>query len=57
MVNVVTGIADTTHMEISSGLKEGDEVVTGPFSVVTRILKDGEKVRVEAPKKPGEKKK
>lgn len=57
MVNVVTGIADTTHMEISSGLKEGDEVVTGPFSVVTRILKDGDKVRVEAPKKPGEKKK
>jgi HlyD family secretion protein len=57
MVNVGTGIADTTHMEISSGLKEGDEVVTGPFSVVTRILKDGDKVRVEAPKKPGEKKK
>jgi HlyD family secretion protein len=57
MVNVGTGIADTTHMEISSGLKEGDEVVTGPFSVVTRILKDGEKVRIEAPKKPGEKKK
>lgn len=57
MVNVGTGIADTTHMEISSGLKEGDEVVTGPFSVVTRVLKDGEKVRIEAPKKPVEKKK
>jgi len=56
MVNVETGIADTTHMEIKSGLKQGDEIVTGPFSVVTRVLKDGDKVRVEAPKKPAEKK-
>ena len=57
MVNVGTGIADTTHMEITSGLKKDDEVVTGPFSTVTRVLKDGDKVRIEAPKKPGEKKK
>jgi HlyD family secretion protein len=57
MVNVSTGIADTTHMEITSGLKKDDEVVTGPFSVVTRVLKDGDKVRLEAPKKPAEKKK
>lgn len=56
MVNVETGIADTTHMEIKSGLKQGDEIVTGPFSVVTRVLKDGDKVRIEAPKKPAEKK-
>lgn len=57
MVNVETGIADTTHMEIKSGLKKDDEIVTGPFSVVTRVLKDGEKVRLEKPKKPDEKKK
>lgn len=57
MVNVETGIADTTHMEIKSGLKPDEEIVTGPFSVVTRVLKDGDKVRVEAPKKPDEKKK
>jgi HlyD family secretion protein len=56
MVNVETGIADTTHMEIKSGLKKDDEVVTGPFSVVTRVLKDGHKIRVEAPKKSPEKK-
>ncbi|RXK55762.1 efflux RND transporter periplasmic adaptor subunit [Oleiharenicola lentus] len=56
MVNVETGIADTTHMEIKSGLKKDDEIVTGPFSVVTRTLKDGDKVRLEAPKKPAEKK-
>jgi len=56
MVNVKTGIADTTHMEITEGLKKDDEVVSGPFSIITRVLKDGDKVRVEAPKKPGEKK-
>ncbi len=47
---VETGIGDTTHMEIKSGLKEGDEVVSGPFSAITRTLKDGEKVRLEKPK-------
>ncbi len=57
MVNVKTGIADTTHMEITEGLKKDDEVVSGPFSIITRVLKDGDKVRVEAPKKPGEQKK
>lgn len=56
MVNVETGIADTTHMEIKSGVKKDDEVVTGPFSVITRVLKDGHKIRVDAPKKPAEKK-
>ncbi|HWA28922.1 MAG TPA: efflux RND transporter periplasmic adaptor subunit [Lacunisphaera sp.] len=57
MVNVKTGIADSTHMEITEGIKKDDEVVSGPFSVVTRMLKDGDKVRLEAPKKPAEKKK
>ncbi len=57
MVNVETGIADTTHLEIKSGLKAGDEVVSGPFSVITRTLKDGAKVRLEKPKKKDEEKK
>ena len=56
-VPVETGIADTSHMEIKSGLKEGDEVVSGPFSVVTRTLKDGAKVKLQAPKKKDEPKK
>lgn len=47
---VETGIGDTSHMEIKSGLKEGDEVVSGPFSAITRTLKDGAKVRVDKPK-------
>ncbi|MBL9205819.1 MAG: efflux RND transporter periplasmic adaptor subunit [Opitutaceae bacterium] len=51
-VVVETGIADTTHMEIKKGIKEGEEVVSGSFSVITRTLKDGSKIRVEPPKKP-----
>jgi HlyD family secretion protein len=47
---VETGIGDTTHMEIKSGVKEGDEVVSGPFSAITRTLKDGAKVRLDKPK-------
>jgi HlyD family secretion protein len=51
MVPVETGIADTSHMEIKSGIKAGDEVVSGSFSVVTKTLKDGMKVQVDEPKK------
>jgi HlyD family secretion protein len=56
MVSVETGIADTSHMEIKSGVKEGDEIVSGSFSVVTKTLKDGMKVRVDLPPKKDDKK-
>jgi len=51
MVSVETGIADTTHMEIKTGVKDGDEIVSGSFSAITRTLKDGMKVKVDTPKK------
>ena len=57
MVSVETGIGDTTHMEIKSGIKDGDEVVSGPFSVIMRSLKDGAKIRIEKPKKNEDEKK
>ncbi len=50
MTAVETGVGDTTHIEIKSGLKAGDEVVSGPFSTITRVLKDGAKVRLDKPK-------
>ena len=56
MVTVETGIGDTSHLEIKSGVKEGDEIVSGPFSVITRVLKDGMKVRIDQPKPPVDKK-
>lgn len=56
MVKVETGVQDTTHIEIKSGLAAGDEVVSGSFSVITRTLKDDMAVTMEKPKKAPEKK-
>lgn len=55
-VPVETGIGDTAHIEIRSGIKAGDEVVTGSFSVITRTLKDGAAIRVDQPKADAAKK-
>jgi HlyD family secretion protein len=46
MVKVKTGIQDINHIEITSGLKEGQEVITGPYDVVSKTLKNGTKVKV-----------
>ncbi len=54
-VAVETGVQDTTHIEIKSGLKAGDTVVSGSFGVITRTLKDGMKVVLEQPKKDAKK--
>lgn len=56
MVPVETGVQDTSHIEIKSGIKVGDEVVSGSFGVITRTLKDDTPVRLEKPKKKDEKK-
>ncbi|RYZ36510.1 MAG: HlyD family efflux transporter periplasmic adaptor subunit, partial [Sphingobacteriales bacterium] len=41
MVEVKTGISDMDFIEILSGLKKGDEVITGPFRAVSKQLKNG----------------
>ena len=41
---VKTGIQDDTNIEIISGLKEGDDIITGPYNMVSRTLKPGDKV-------------
>jgi HlyD family secretion protein len=56
MQKVETGIADNTHMEVKSGVKAGDEVVSGSYAAISRKLKDGMKVRIEKPRKEEEKK-
>lgn len=48
MVEVSTGIADDTHMEIKSGLSGGEQVITGPYSAVSRRLEPGAKVQVSS---------
>lgn len=44
MSEVKTGIQDDTYIQVLSGVKEGDEVVKGPYTVVSRKLKQGDKV-------------
>jgi HlyD family secretion protein len=43
---VTTGIQNINYMEISSGLKEGEQVVTAPYTAVSKSLRDGRKVTV-----------
>ncbi|MEO5684416.1 MAG: efflux RND transporter periplasmic adaptor subunit [Chitinophagaceae bacterium] len=42
---VSTGIQDINYIEITSGLKPGDEVITGPYDVVSKTLKSGALVK------------
>ncbi|WP_320111565.1 efflux RND transporter periplasmic adaptor subunit [Draconibacterium orientale] len=37
---VETGIQDNNSIEILKGVKEGDEVVTAPYTIINRTLKD-----------------
>jgi HlyD family secretion protein len=40
-VEVTTGIQDDTYIQILSGLKGGEEVVSAPFAAISKTLKDG----------------
>ncbi len=54
-VPVATGIQGTSDAEVVSGLKEGDEVITGSYRVL-RTIRSGSSVKVDnsAPKKEDE---
>ncbi|WP_336516047.1 efflux RND transporter periplasmic adaptor subunit [Pollutibacter soli] len=45
-VKVRTDIQDINQIEIVDGLKEGEEVVTGPYTTVSKLLRDGMKVKI-----------
>ncbi|UAY54884.1 efflux RND transporter periplasmic adaptor subunit [Arachidicoccus terrestris] len=45
-VVVQTGIQDINYIEITSGLKTGDQIVTGSYDTVSKLLKAGDKVHV-----------
>ena len=45
MTEVKTGVSDTTHVAIVSGLSAKDQAVTGPFRTLKK-LKDGDSVEV-----------
>ena len=49
---VKVGIAGDKYFEVLSGLKAGDEVITGPFTNV-RNLRDGDDVKLDEKAQPG----
>lgn len=55
-VKVKTAIQDINNIEITEGLKEGDQVVSGPYEVVSKKLKAKDKVKVVGKKELFEKK-
>ncbi len=46
MVEVKTGISDYDNIEILTGISDSVEVITGPFLVVSKRLKSGDKVKL-----------
>jgi HlyD family secretion protein len=44
MREVKTGVSDFENIEILSGLKEGDEIISGPFLTVSKKLNNGDEV-------------
>ena len=52
-VPVTTGISGTTDIEVTGGLKQGDEIVTGSYKVL-RTLRNGASVKVDNSVKPKE---
>ncbi len=51
MKEVKTGISDYDNIEIISGLADSSEVITGPFLVVSKRLKEGDKVSLKKEEK------
>ena len=45
-VKVKTDIQDISYIEVTEGVKEGDEVVAAPYNVISKTLKDGMLVKV-----------
>lgn len=47
---VKTGIQDDTNIEIISGIEEGEEIITGPYNLVSKTLKSGDKIEKKGDK-------
>lgn len=53
---IKTGLSDFLNIEILEGLTEGEEIISGPYFVVSKELKEGDKVKLMEVKKPEVKK-
>ena len=48
---IKTGIQDDSNIEVLTGLKKGDVVITGPYTTVSKELNSGDKVKIKKDKK------
>ncbi len=46
MRKVKTGIQDNNYIEIKEGLKDGEQIVSGPYTAVSKTLKNRQKIKV-----------
>jgi HlyD family secretion protein len=46
MATVKIGISDDNYWEITDGLKEGQEIISGGYRAISRDLEDGKKVKI-----------
>ena len=51
MIPVKIGISDDSYWEITEGLKEGEEVVSGGYRAISKDLEDGKKISKGTPGK------
>lgn len=45
-VEVETGISDNSHIQVMSGLEDGQEVITGSYRILSRELNNGDPIKV-----------
>lgn len=45
-VEVQTGISNNTHIQVMSGLEEGQEIVTGSYRILSRLLNHNDEITV-----------
>ena len=48
-VAVKTGLQDMTHIQITDGISDTSVILAGPFSAISKTIRDGMKVKVSGP--------
>lgn len=56
LIKVETGISDNGFIEITNGLSEGEEIISGSFQAVSKLLKDGADIKIDTVAKKFKKK-
>ena len=51
---VSTGIQDNTNIEVLSGVEKGEQIIVGPYSLISKTLKKGDRVIKKAKNKEDE---